>query len=139
MLCRMQICSMHHGCHILRIRQRLHGLVPYVNGMLHRPLPVRVLVDDGGQDLRQMVAVRVPDERPEYLRPPVGLDAVLDVVSVECQVCLGFDDAQQQVVARQLGNYRFSEEDVVQDADGVLDVGTRRGVAVVLVVVGGFT
>jgi len=54
--------------------------LPDINGMLHRSLPIRILVYYGCQDLRLMIRVRVPHEFAQDLRPPVCLDSVLSVV-----------------------------------------------------------
>ena len=63
--------------------------VPDVDGMLHRPLPVGVLVHDRGQDFVQMEAVRASDVVLQNFRPPVRLDTVLDVFGVERKVRFG--------------------------------------------------
>lgn len=126
MLRRVQIGGPHHGRHILSIRERLQRLIPDINRVLNRPLPVRVFVHYRRQYLAQMVAVRVPHESPQDLGPPVRLDAVLDVVAAEGEVGLGADYAQHQVVSGQLRDDGLPKEHVVEDVDGVGHLLFRR-------------
>lgn len=78
------------------IAQRLHGRVPYYDGMEHRLIPVRVLVPHRREDLVQMVDVGVADEGAEDAVPVVLLEAELYVVVVEVEIRLGRRDAQDQ-------------------------------------------
>lgn len=67
--------------------------------MLDGSLPIRVLVDDGRQDLVQVIAVRISDVRAQDARPSIRLDAVLHVLRVEGEVRFGTRHAGEQVVS----------------------------------------
>jgi hypothetical protein len=105
MVGRVQVDRECCGSHNLSVAQRLQSLVPVwerlsssinhksnnsnspnVDRMLHRLLPVFILVLDGGEDLVEMVAVGAPHIVPQNLRLAVGLDAVLNVAGVEYEV-----------------------------------------------------
>lgn len=47
---------MDDGGDYLGVAEGLQSLIPDVDGVLDGPLPVRVLVGDGGQDLREVVS-----------------------------------------------------------------------------------
>lgn len=132
----MQIGGVHNGCDVLCIRQCFQRLIPNIDRVLNGSFPIGVFINYRRQDLGEVVAVGVPDKGPQDLGAPVGLDAVLDVLAVEGEVRLGLDHPQEQVVPRQLGHYRFAQEDVVQDVDGVLRFRFDRLVGGEFVVVG---
>lgn len=54
--------------------------LPNINGMLDGSLPIRVFVNDRGQNFWLMIRVSVPYEFTKYFRSSVGFDAVLSVV-----------------------------------------------------------
>lgn len=126
MLRRVQIGRVHHGSNVLRVRQRLQRLVPYVDGVLNGPLPIRILIDNSRQDLREVITVGVSDERSQDLRASVCLDAVLHVLAVERKVRFRSYNSKEQVVPRELGDHGLSEEDVIEDVDGGLRLGALR-------------
>lgn len=78
------------------IAQRLHGRVPYYDGMKHRLIPVRVLVPHRREDLVKMIEVGVTDEGPQDAISVVFLEAELYVVIIEVEIRLGRGDTQDQ-------------------------------------------
>lgn len=70
----------------MTVAQRLHGRVPYYDGMQHRLIPVCVLVSHRRKDLVQMVDVGVADESAQNAITVILLEAVLNVVGVEIEV-----------------------------------------------------
>lgn len=67
--------------------------------MLDGSLPIRVLVDDGRQNLVQVIAVRISDVRAQDACPPIRFDAVLHVLRIEGKIRFGSRHAGQQVVS----------------------------------------
>lgn len=80
----------------MTVAQRLHGRIPYYDGMQHRLIPVRVLVPHRRENLVQMIDVGVADEGAQNAITVILFEAVLDVVGVEIEVGLGRRDAQDQ-------------------------------------------
>lgn len=86
----------HQRCDRVAVAQRLHGRVPYYDGMEYWLVPIRIFISHRREDLVQMVDVRVANERAQDAVSVVLLEAELYVVGVEVQVGLGRGDAQDQ-------------------------------------------
>lgn len=78
------------------IAQRLHGRVPYYDGMKHRLIPVRVLVPHRREYLVKMIDVGIANEGAQDTIPMVLFEAELYVVVVEVEIRLGRGDAQDE-------------------------------------------
>lgn len=61
--------------------------------MLNWPLPVRILINYRCENLIKMIAICASHVGPQYLRPPVALDAVLHIARIEYKVGFSPSDA----------------------------------------------
>lgn len=66
--------------------------------MLNRSLPVRVFIYNRGQNLAQMIAIRIPHVGSQDFRTTISLNSILDVLGVEGKIRLGSSDSGQQVI-----------------------------------------
>lgn len=59
---------------------------PYVDRMLHRLLPVFILILDCGENFVQVIAVSAPHIIPQNLRLSIRLNAVLNVARIKYKI-----------------------------------------------------
>lgn len=76
------------------IAQRLHGRIPYYDGMKHWLIPIRILVSHSREYLVQMVDIGIADEGTQNAIPMILLKAELNIIRVEIEVGLGRGNTQ---------------------------------------------
>lgn len=67
--CRVATRQVQQWRHRVAVRQSFQSVVSQVDGMRHRPLPIRILVPDCREDFVQMEDVGVANECPQYPVP----------------------------------------------------------------------
>lgn len=101
MLRRMQVGRFNQRSDVLSVSECLQRLITDVDWVEDGPLPIGVLVNDGGQDLLQVKLVRVADKGAEEAIASVHFHAVLIVVRAEGKVRFGLRHSEKQVIAAQ--------------------------------------
>lgn len=76
-----------------------YSFIPYVDRMLNRLFPVRILINNGRENLGLMISVSVPHKFPKNFRSSVSLNSVLRILGCEGEKRFGSHDPNHEIVS----------------------------------------